>query len=99
MDLIWALPPTRLTEIPTLIAGRTPALKRLASRNICPSVIEITFVGIYADTDPACVSIIGRAVRDPPPFTMLLIDSGRSFIWRAISSELITFAARSRRRE
>ena len=46
IDLICALPPTRLTEIPTLIAGRIPALNRLPSRNICPSVIEITLVGI-----------------------------------------------------
>jgi len=32
MALICALPPTRLTEIPTLMAGRIPALKRSASR-------------------------------------------------------------------
>ena len=44
--LTWALPPTRLTEIPTSMAGRLPWLKRFVSRNICPSVIEITFVGI-----------------------------------------------------
>jgi hypothetical protein len=30
--------------------------------------MEITFVGMYADTSPACVSIIARAVSDPPPF-------------------------------
>ena len=30
-------------------------------------MIEITLVGMYADTSPACVSIIGSAVRDPPP--------------------------------
>ena len=29
--------------------------------------MEITFVGMYADTSPACVSMIGRAVKDPPP--------------------------------
>ena len=28
MDLIWALPPTRDTEIPTSIAGRMPELNR-----------------------------------------------------------------------
>ena len=27
--------------------------------------MEITFVGIYADTSPSCVSIIGSAVNDP----------------------------------
>ncbi len=43
---IWAFPPTRDTEMPTLIAGRTPALKSFDSRKICPSVIEITFVGM-----------------------------------------------------
>ena len=46
IDLIWALPPTLDTEIPTLIAGLIPELKRFVSRNIWPSVIEITFVGI-----------------------------------------------------
>ena len=29
--------------------------------------MEITLVGMYADTSPACVSMIGRAVNDPPP--------------------------------
>ncbi len=65
--MICAAPPTRDTEMPTFTAGRTPALKRSGSRKIWPSVIEITFVGMYADTSPACVSMIGRAVSDPPP--------------------------------
>jgi hypothetical protein len=30
-------------------------------------VIEITFVGMYADTSPAWVSMIGSAVSEPPP--------------------------------
>ena len=30
--LIWAFPPTRETEVPTLIAGRTPAKNRSGSR-------------------------------------------------------------------
>jgi len=30
-------------------------------------VIEITLVGMYADTSPACVSMIGSDVSDPPP--------------------------------
>ena len=46
MDLICAEPPTRDTEIPTLMAGRTPELNKSDSKNICPSVIEITLVGI-----------------------------------------------------
>ena len=54
-------------QIPALIAGLIPELKRSVSRKICPSVIEITFVGIYAETSPAWVSIIGNAVIDPPP--------------------------------
>jgi hypothetical protein len=36
----------RETELPTLMAGRTPWWKRSDSRKICPSVIEITFVGM-----------------------------------------------------
>ena len=53
--------------MPTLIAGRMPEKKRLDSRKICPSVIEITFVGMYAAMSPACVSITGSAVSEPPP--------------------------------
>ena len=68
MALVCALPPTRLTEMPTLMAGRTLELNRSASRKIWPSVIEITLVGMYAETSPAWVSMNGRAVSDPPPF-------------------------------
>ena len=36
--------------------------------------MEITFVGTKADTSPANVSIIGKAVRDPVlPFTLPLV--------------------------
>ncbi|GIT15244.1 MAG: hypothetical protein CM1200mP36_10000 [Gammaproteobacteria bacterium] len=45
-------PPTRETERPALMAGRMPALNKSVSRKICPSVIEITFVGTKADTRP-----------------------------------------------
>ncbi len=44
--LICASPPTRDTERPTLMAGRTPELNRSVSRKICPSVIEMTLVGM-----------------------------------------------------
>ena len=44
--LTWAAPPTRDTDRPTLMAGRTPELNRSVSRKICPSVIEMTFVGM-----------------------------------------------------
>jgi hypothetical protein len=46
MALVCAAPPTRETDTPTLIAGRTFALNRSDSRKICPSVIEMTFVGM-----------------------------------------------------
>ena len=55
--------------MPTFTAGRTPGEEELGWRKICPSVIEITFVGMYADTSPACVSITGSAVSEPPPFS------------------------------
>ena len=64
---VCAAAPTRDTESQTLIAGFTHALKSPDSRKICPSVIEMTFVGIYADTSPPWVSIIGSAVSDPAP--------------------------------
>jgi hypothetical protein len=44
--LVAAENPTRDTESPTFTAGRTPELNRSVSRKICPSVIEITFVGM-----------------------------------------------------
>ena len=34
MALVWAAPPTRLTDIPTLIAGRRPELNRSELRKI-----------------------------------------------------------------
>ena len=38
--------PTRLTEFPTLMAGRIPELNRSDSKKTWPSVIEITLVGM-----------------------------------------------------
>jgi len=38
-------------------------LKSSVSKNICQSVIEITFVGIYAETSESIVSTIGSAVK------------------------------------
>ena len=74
MTLVWAAPPTRDTEIPALMAGRIPALKRSVSRKIWPSVIEITLVGTNAETSPAWVSITGRAVSEPVlPLTSPLV--------------------------
>ena len=33
--------------------------------------MEITLVGMYADTSPAWVSMIGSAVMEPPPLSAL----------------------------
>ena len=76
--LICAADPTRLTDRPTLIAGRMPRKNSSVSRKIWPSVIDMTFVGIYADTSPAWVSMIGSAVSEPAPWV--------SFIFAARSS-------------
>ena len=97
--LIWALPPTRDTEMPTLMAGRMPRLKSAVSRNICPSVMDMTLVGMYAETSPACVSMMGSAVSEPPPLTMGLSAVGRSFIFSATAWLSMILAARSSRRE
>src|SRR5690348_2526466 len=65
MTFVCAAPPTRDTEMPALMAGRIPALKRSVSRKIWPSVIEMTLVGTNAVTSPAWVSMTGKAVSDP----------------------------------
>jgi len=46
-----------------------PEKNRSASRKIWPSVIEMTFVGMYAEMSPACVSMMGSAVSEPPPLS------------------------------
>ena len=46
MALVWASPPTRETERPTLTAGRWPEKKSPLSRKSCPSVMEMTLVGM-----------------------------------------------------
>ena len=43
--------------------------------------------------------MMGRAVNEPPPLTIPLMESGKSFIDLAISSELLILAARSNKRE
>ena len=72
-----------------MIAGLTPELNKSVSRNICPSVIEITLVGIYADTSPACVSMIGNAVSEPVcHFTLphVIFSTYSALILAALSS-------------
>ena len=76
--LICADPPTRDTERPALIAGRTPEKNKSDCKKICPSVIEITFVGIYAETSPACVSTNGSAVIEPAPSVSLILQHALS---------------------
>ena len=79
--LSWAEPPTRDTEMPTLMAGRTLELNRSDSRKTWPSVIEMTLVGMYADTSFALVSMIGRPVIEPAP------SSSESFAQRSSRRE------------
>ena len=62
-----AAPPTRDTDTPTSIAGRWLAANRSDWRKIWPSVIEMTLVGMYAETSLALVSMIGRPVIEPEP--------------------------------
>ncbi len=45
-----------------------PLLNNFVSKNICPSVIEIKFVGIYAVISSLCICTIGKAVIEPPLF-------------------------------
>ncbi len=49
---------------------------------------EITLVGIYADTSPACVSIIGRAVMEPPP-SFHSDDWNAPAVWNADRKHLL----------
>jgi len=72
MALVWAAEATRETEMPMFSAGRWPALKRSVSRKIWPSVIEITLVGMYAETSPGLGLDQRRAVSEPPPFSSLM---------------------------
>ena len=65
--LTCAAPPTRDTEMPTSTAGRWSALNRSDCRKIWPSVMEMTLVGMYAETSLALVSMTGRPVIEPPP--------------------------------
>ena len=67
---LLAAEPTRETDNPTETAGRMPLLNKSVSRKICPSVMEITLVGIYPETSPICVSMIGSAVSEPLPLSL-----------------------------
>ena len=71
MAFVCAEPPTRETEMPTSTAGRWFALNRSDCRKHWPSVIEMTLVGMYAETSFALVSMIGRPVIEPPPISSL----------------------------
>ena len=71
IDLVMAAPPTRETEIPTSTAGRWLALNRSDCKEIWPSVMEMTLVGMYAETSLALVSTIGSPVIEPAPRSSL----------------------------
>ena len=64
---VMAAPPTRETEMPTSMAGRWLDAKRSDCRKIWPSVMEMTLVGMNAETSLALVSMIGRPVIEPAP--------------------------------
>ena len=51
------------------MAGRTPELNRSDSKKHWPSVMEMTLVGMNAETSFALVSMIGRPVIEPPPIS------------------------------
>jgi hypothetical protein len=68
ITLFWAAEPTRETDKPGETAGLIPLENKSVSKKIWPSVIEITLVGTYAETSPCIVSIIGKAVIEPPFF-------------------------------
>src|SRR5690625_7693416 len=55
--------------MPTSTAGRWFALNMSDCRKHWPSVIEMTLVGMYAETSLALVSMIGRPVIEPPPIS------------------------------
>ena len=80
MALIWAALPTRLTDSLTLMVERMPLKNRAVSRKSCPSVMDMTLVGMNTLTSPACVSMSGSAVRLPPPF-LALSFAARSKRW------------------
>ena len=83
IPLTCAAPPTRETEIPTSIAGRWLALKRSDCRKIWPSVMEITLVGMKAETSFALVSMIGSPVIEPAPRpSESFAQRSRSLEWR-----------------
>ena len=77
--LVIAAPPTRETEMPTSMAGRWLEANRSDCKKIWPSVIEMTLVGMYAETSLALVSMIGRPVIEPSP------RSSESFAQRSSS--------------
>jgi hypothetical protein len=66
---VIAEPPTRETETPTSMAGRWLAANRSDCKKIWPSVIEMTLVGMNAETSLALVSMIGRPVIEPLPIS------------------------------
>jgi len=82
MPCHWADDPSRVTDNPTSIAGLTPERNKYPDRNICPSVILMRLVGMYADTSPARVSMSGKdVILEPPRLKDSLADLSKSLEW------------------
>ena len=60
------------------MAGRLPAWNSSGLSRIWPSVMEMTLVGTKVETSPSRISITGRAVSDPPPFSSLILAARSS---------------------
>ena len=57
--------------------------------------MEMTLVGMYAETSPACVSMIGSAVSEPPECGSLTSSSSAAlgFALSALRAVLVRFEA------
>ena len=75
--------------------SRIPTLKIFVDRNICPSVIEITLVGMDVETSPTWVSIMGRAIILPSPKSKLNLGSHPALIGNANETIIIILHFRS----
>jgi hypothetical protein len=76
--LVWALPPTRLTLMPTLMAGRTPAKNRVGLQ-INLAVGDADDVGRDVRRDFAFLGFDDRQGGQlPPPFSSLSLTARSS---------------------
>ena len=71
--------PSRVTDSPTSIAGLIPERNKYPDKNICPSVMLMRLVGMYAETSPASVSMSGNdVILEPPRLKDSLADLSKS---------------------